>query len=173
MRIRKSLSLFGGAALAIALASSMSPAYAQYGDRGRDNNNNNNYNQNNQVQRDRSQYQDNRSQFQSDRNDRGNYHRFDDHDRQAFRSWYNSRRRNPPMGFRRGDWLPGYLDARIRNGYRIGPEFAPYYRPIPYDLARHLPFPPRGYKYVMLGDRIVLVDNWNTVRDGFSFHLNL
>jgi len=162
MRTRKWLVLFGSAALAIALASSAAPAYSQgQGGRGQDSRNDRNQNNN--------QYQSDRGQFQ---NDRGNYHRFDDHDRQTFRSWYESRRRNPPVGFRRGDRLPPYLDSRIGVGFRIGPEYAPYYRPVPYDLARRMPYPPPGFKYVMLGDRIVLLDNRNTVRDGFSFHLN-
>jgi len=135
-------------------------AYSQ-GRGSQDNRNDRNQN-NNQNQGDRGQVQ----------NDRGNYHRFDDRDRRTFQSWYNTRRRNPPQGFRDSDRLPPDLDAKIGNGFRVGPELAPYYRPVPYDLARRMPLPPRGFKYVMLGDRIVLLDNRDTVRDGFSFHFN-
>ena len=154
MRTRKWFSLCGSAALSIALASTVAPAYSQ--GRGV-------RNQNDQ------QYQSDRGQFQTDR---GNYHRFDDRDRRMFQSWYNSRRQNPPAGFRLNDRLPPDLNSRVGIGFRIGPEVAPYYRPIPYDLARRMPLPPRGYKYVMLGNRIVLLDNRNTVRDTFSFQFN-
>jgi len=173
MRVRKYL-LIGTAGLAMATAGAAIPAHAQYrGQNNQDNQNNNQY----QDQRDRNQgYQNqgdrNQGQYQNGyRDDRGqnndNYHRFDDRDRREFRSWYNSHRQD----FR--NRLPRDLDSRIGSGYRVGPEVSRYYRPVPYDLARRLPMPPPGYRYVMLGDRLVLLDNRDMVRDGFSFHLNL
>jgi len=174
VRVRKYL-LIGTAGLAMATAGAAVPAHAQYrGQNNQDNQNNNQY----QDQRDRNQqgYQNqgdrNQGRYQNSyRDDRGqnndNYHRFDDRDRREFRSWYNSHRQN----FR--DRLPRDLDSRIGSGYRVGPEVWRYYRPVPYDLARRLPMPPPGYRYVMLGDRLVLLDSRDTVRDGFSFHLNL
>jgi hypothetical protein len=147
MRKPKWMTVCGTSVLAIALAGVGGPAYAQY-----------NRNQN--------QRQDNRNNYVQDNNRNDQYHRFDNRDRQNFRNWYNRNRSRSPWV---RDRYPRGWDSRIRPGYRIGPDMWRYYRPVPYDLARTLPLPPPGYRYILLGNRLVLVDSYDTVRDGFTF----
>lgn len=167
MRKPKWLTVCGTSVLAIALAGVGGSAYAQRNDRNNNQNNRDNQNQN----RDQNQRQDNRNNYVQQDNNRNNnqYHRFDARDRQNFQSWYSRNRSRAPWA---NDRYPRGWDSRIRPGYRIGPDMWRYYRPVPYDLARTLPLPPPGYRYVMLGNRIVLVDNYDTIRDGFSFSFN-
>jgi len=167
MRKPKWLNICGTSVLAIALVGvGGSAAYAQQRNRdNRDGNNNPQYdrNRNDNPQNNRNNY------VREDNNRRDNYHRFDDRDRRSFRDWYNRNRNRSPWV---NDHYPSGWDSRIKPGYRIGADMWRYYRPVPYDLARTLPLPPQGYRYIMLGNRIVLVDNYDTVRDGFTFSFN-
>ena len=151
MRKPRWLNICGTSVLAIALAGVSGSAYAQQ------------YNRYDNRQDDRNNY------VREDNNRRDNYHRFDDRDRRSFRDWYFRNRNRSPWIH---DRYPRGWDARIRPGYRIGADMWRYYRPVPYELARTLPLPPPGYRYIMLGNSIVLIDTYDTVRDGFTFSFN-
>jgi hypothetical protein len=101
------------------------------------------------------------------RRDQNQFHRFDDRDRRTFRDWYTRNRNNAPW---RHDRVGPNI--RFRPGVVVGREYMRWYRPVPYSLAGLLPVAPRGFRYVMIGDQIVLLDNRNVVHDGFSFQFN-
>ncbi len=45
-------------------------------------------------------------------------------------------------------------------------------RPVPHDLYIRLAPPPPGYRYVMIGDHVVLVDRSYRIHDVLHFELN-
>ena len=106
----------------------------------------------------------NRGQNDQDQNrwDRGG---FNDHDRDATRGWYNEHRRRPPVGLRRIDRLPPYLEARLRIGGVLVPMLRSRIHAVPADLLYRLPRAPRGYRYVIIGGHVCLIDTGYRVRD--------
>ena len=104
---------------------------------------------------------------ENQRLDQNQYHRFDDRDRRTFQAWYSRNRNNVP-------WIHDRItgNIRFRPGVVVRPEHMRWSRPVPYSLARLLPSPPRGFRYVMLSNQIVLLDNRNVIRDSFSFQFN-
>jgi len=104
---------------------------------------------------------------ENQRQDQNQYHRFDDRDRRTFQTWYSRNRNNVP-------WIHDRVPRNIRfsPGVVVRPEYMRWSHPIPYSLVRSLPSPPRGFRYVMLSNQIVLLDNRNVIRDGFSFQFN-
>ena len=102
--------------------------------------------------------------------DRHDHDRFDDHDREMARDWY----RDHHDAFHRdegrywhNDWEPN-----IREGFVLTPDMRRAYRPVPPGLMRQFPPPPPGYRYVVLGDHVVLIDRGYRVHDVLHFELN-
>jgi len=127
------------------------------------------YYQNRGYQQDRG-YDQNRDQYGNDRH-RQNHFRFEDRDRQAAHGWYNQHRDRP--GFRDRDRLAPEYESWLQEGYRLDWGMRRMARPIPYDLMRRLPPPPPGYRYVVIGGHIVMVDSWSRVHDVIHPELNL
>jgi Ni/Co efflux regulator RcnB len=100
--------------------------------------------------------------------DRHDHDRFDDRDRQVARDWYRDHHdafRHDEGRYWHREWEPN-----IREGYVLTPEMRAGIRPVPRDLR--LPPPPPGYRYVMIGDHIVLVDRGYRIHDVLHFELN-
>jgi len=125
-----------------------------------------------QDQRDRdNRNQNNRNQYGNDQ--RGQDHsRFDDHDRQVSRDWYNQHRDNRPRGLRDRDRLPDRYEARLHEGYVLDPYMRGRIYAVPSDYYRNLPPAPRGYRYVFIGGHAVLIDGGYRVHDVIHFELN-
>jgi len=107
-----------------------------------------------------------------DRHDQGrhDHDRFDDRDRNAARDWYHSH----PSAFRqdegrywRRDWEPN-----IHEGFVLNRDMRRAVRPVPRDLLIRLGPAPRGYRYVIVGDHVVLVDGGYRIHDVLHFELN-
>jgi len=102
-----------------------------------------------------------------------NYHghdRFDDHDRQMAHDWYAHHHdafRYDEGRYWHRDWEPN-----IREGYVLTPQMRAGIRPVPHELLVGFAPPPRGYRYVMIGDHVVLVDNGYRIHDVLHFELN-
>jgi hypothetical protein len=79
------------------------------------------------------------------------------------RGWYPGHRDAPAFGGRRR-WNDRF-EQRIRVGAALDPELRRLSRPVPPDLLRQLPPRRRYLRYVIVGDHILLIDNWWTVRD--------
>ena len=130
---------------------------------------------------DRGQDQDHQDQDRHDQG-QGDQHRddrhgqdhskFDDHDRQVSRDWYNQRHDHLPMGLRERDRLAPEYESRLRDGYVLDGEMRRRMYPVPADYYRRLPPPPRGYRYVFIGGHAVLIDGGYRVHDVMHFELN-
>ena len=98
--------------------------------------------------------------------------RINDHDRQVANTWYDRHKNRPPRGFRRTDRLPQHYEARLQPG----DQFDPYMRRRAYaassDLTRGFAPPPRGYRYMVIGGHIVLVDAGFRVADVFRLNIS-
>jgi Ni/Co efflux regulator RcnB len=118
--------------------------------------------------------QDNRGQDSQDRDhhdrDHHDHDRFDDHDRQAARDWYRDHHdafRNDEGRYWHQEWEPN-----IREGFVFTREMRRAVRPVPRDLYARLAPPPRGYRYVVIGHHICLVDGGYRIHDVLHFELN-
>ena len=98
--------------------------------------------------------------------------RFDDHDRQVTRDWYNGHRDHPPLGLRDRDRLTPEYESRLREGDVLDRDMRGRIHPVPADYYRRLPPPPRGYRYVFIGGHVVLIDNGYRVHDVIHFEFN-
>jgi Ni/Co efflux regulator RcnB len=112
-------------------------------------------------------------QNRQDQNRQGQDHsRFDDHDRQVSRDWYNQHHNRPPAGLRDRDRLRPEYESRLREGYVLDRNMRRMVYPVPADYYRRLPPPPRGYRYVFIGGHMVLIDNGYRVHDVIHFEMN-
>lgn len=103
--------------------------------------------------------------------DRNEHNRFDDHDREAMRGWYTEHHDRLPRGFRDRDRLSDDFERRLTVGFVLTPEYRRRVVVVPDDLYRRLPPPPRGYRYVVIGGHICLVDHDWRVADVVHFEL--
>lgn len=124
------------------------------------------------VAQERGQERDDRSRDDG-RNDRRreNDRRFDDHDRQVAQDYYNQHRNE--RGFRDRDRLSSEYESRLREGYVLDPEMRRMCRPAPPELVRGFAPAPSGYRYVVIGGHVCLIDRGYRVHDAihleFSF----
>lgn len=84
--------------------------------------------------------------------------RFDDHERQEVRVWWDHHRDRPEIGFRDEDRLPRDWDDRLRVGFTFDNDWRERLHPVPEELREQLPPPPPGYRYYVVGRHIVLLD---------------
>lgn len=108
-----------------------------------------------------------------DRNDqnRQEHSKFDDHDQQVTRDWYNQHKDKAPAGLRDKDRLPPERESDLRPGNAIPPDLRRQEHPIPRDLNRQLPPPPRDSRYVAVGGHVAQIDKQHVVQD--VIHLEL
>jgi Ni/Co efflux regulator RcnB len=104
--------------------------------------------------------------------DRDRHERFDDHDKQAARDWYRDHHDNHDRGFRDQDRHRDWDESRFREGYVIDRDMRRYAYAPPAALVRGFAPPPRGWRYVVIGGHVVLVDNGWRVHDTIHFELN-
>lgn len=102
--------------------------------------------------------------------DRHDHDRFDDHDRQAAHDWYEHHHRD----FRdhEGRYWHREWEPEIREGFIFTPDMRAAIRPVPRGLYRELAPPPPGYRYVVIGDHICLIDSDYRIHDAFHLELN-
>jgi Ni/Co efflux regulator RcnB len=106
---------------------------------------------------------------QDDQN-RAVHNRFDEHDQQVTRDWYNQHQSHPPAGLRDRDRLSPEEEGRLREGQRLDNGFRNRTHPVPSDLGRRLPPPPPSHRYLSIGGHIILMDNNNTVKSVIHLH---
>jgi Ni/Co efflux regulator RcnB len=120
--------------------------------------------------------QDRRDQDQRDREraaQRGrDRSRFDDHDRQVSRDWYSNHHDHPPVGLRDRDRLTPEYESQLREGLVLNGDMRTRIHAVPSDYYRQLPPPARGYRYVLIGGHVCLIDNSYRVHDVIHFELN-
>jgi hypothetical protein len=99
--------------------------------------------------------------------DVNHFERFDDPAQQSMRDWYPGHR-DAPVFRGRARWNDR-LEQRLVVGATLAPDLRAMSHSVPPDLFGRLPRRPRYLRYVMIGDHVVLVDNWWTVREVFHF----
>jgi Ni/Co efflux regulator RcnB len=98
--------------------------------------------------------------------------RFNDHDRQASRDWYDGHAKHNERGFRDRDRLTSEYESQLREGTVLSRDLRQRSYSVPSDLRRRLAPAPRGYRYVVVGGHVVLVDNGYRVHDVLTFNLH-
>ena len=99
--------------------------------------------------------------------------RFSDNDRRVANNWYYHERRNPRPGFRDSDRLRPEYEARLRPGYVFDADMRRQAYVAPVELTRGFAPAPRGYRYMVIGGHLVLVDVGYRVADVFRLEINL
>jgi len=99
-------------------------------------------------------------------------HSFNDRDRQVTRDWYQRNQRHVGSGWRQRDRLSPAMQARLRRGQRLDPTLRREMHALPPDLYRQYGPAPRGYRYVIIGGNIVMIDAGYQVQDVFTLTLN-
>jgi len=90
---------------------------------------------------------------------------FAERDRAAARQWYQQHRDRLPRGFRDDDRLPPGFEVRLVPGFVFDMDMRRRSYPVPAGLARGFGPPPRGYRYLVIGGHVVLVDDGYRVHD--------
>src|SRR5580692_5192857 len=106
--------------------------------------------------------------------DRDHEHpRFEDHDREAARGWFDEHHDRLPQGLRDRDRLPPEVESRLEVGVLLDHDMRHRIHPVPADLLDRFPPCPRHYRYVIIGGHICLIDDSFHVSDVIHFELNL
>lgn len=98
--------------------------------------------------------------------------RFDDHDQQMTREWYNQHRDHPPAGLRNEDRLSADEESRLHEGAVLDEGLRGKMHAAPQELTRQLPPPAHNHSYVAIGGHIGLIDNRNQVKAVIHLHDN-
>lgn len=102
--------------------------------------------------------------------DHHDHDRFDDHDRQGARDWYQHH--HNAFNEREGRYWHREWEPDIREGFVFTPEMRRAFRPVPHDLLVRLGPAPPGYRYVVIGDHVCLIDRGYEIHDVLHFELN-
>jgi hypothetical protein len=99
------------------------------------------------------------------------YRRFNQRQQQYARTYYNQNQNHE--AFRRDDrWNDDY-ERRIQPGYVLDDDMRRMSRPAPYEMTRGMGRPPRGYRYIVIGGHVILVDSGYRVHDAIHFEINI
>jgi hypothetical protein len=99
------------------------------------------------------------------------YRRFNEKQQRAARDYYDRDRDHEV--FRRDErWNDDY-ERRLRPGYVFDDDMRRMCRPAPYEMTRGLGRPPRGYRYVLIGPHVVLIDSGYRVHDAIHLEINI
>jgi hypothetical protein len=97
--------------------------------------------------------------------------RFDDHDRAAAHDWYKDH--HDAFHHDEGRYWHSAWEPNIHEGFVLTPEMRRAWRPVPHELLVRLGPCPPGYRYVVIGDHVVLVDSGWRIHDVLHLELNL
>lgn len=97
------------------------------------------------------------------------YRQFNDRQRENARQYYSQH--HDDEIFRKNQWNDDY-ERRLQPGYVLDPDMRRLSRPAPYEMTRSLGPAPRGYRYVVIGGHVVLIDNGYRVHDAIHLELN-
>lgn len=98
---------------------------------------------------------------------------FNDNDREATRDWYRQNRTRLGAGWRDQDRLTPAMQGRLRLGYQLDPELRGRMYSLPPELSGRYGPAPRGYRYVIIGGNIVMLDGMYQVHDVFSLDVQV
>ena len=96
------------------------------------------------------------------------YRQFNENQRQYARTYYNQNQRHFEQDRR---WNSDY-ENRLQPGYVLDTDMRRMSRSAPNDLTRGLGRAPRGYRYIVIGGHVILVDNGYRVHDSIHLHIS-
>ena len=100
-----------------------------------------------------------------------NHIKFDDHDHQVIRNWYNPDRDEILVGMRDANRVSPYVDSRLQIGFAHDADL-PIRRSGPIRFWDRLTSSPRSYQYVALQGHVEAIDdNYQDIND--LVHLKL
>ncbi len=97
--------------------------------------------------------------------------KFNDHDRQVAHDYANQHKNE--RGFRDQDRLSAENESKQREGYVMDKDMRRMSRPAPPDMIRDMAPAPRGYRYVVVGGHVCLIDGDYRIHDTIHLELNL
>jgi Ni/Co efflux regulator RcnB len=83
---------------------------------------------------------------------------FDEHERVVVNGWWGERHPRTIVGFRVEDRLPRDWEPRLQVGFVLDNGWRHRMHPVPVELYRRLPPPPRHFAYYVIGGHVCLVD---------------
>ena len=98
--------------------------------------------------------------------------RFADRDRTAATNYYASHRSAPPRGLRDRDRIPAAQRAQVGPGYVFDRNTRSQVYAAPSAMSRGFTPAPRGYRYVVYGGQVMLVDAGYRVSDVISLNIS-
>jgi len=98
------------------------------------------------------------------------YRKFNDKQRQYATTYYNQHRNHEV--FKQDNWNNDY-ENRLQPGYVLDDDMRRISRPAPDEMTRGMGRPPRGYRYVVIGGHVVLIDSGYRVHDAIHFEINV
>lgn len=89
---------------------------------------------------------------------------FSEHERIVVKDWFGSHGRSGlPPGLAKRDRLPPGLEKQLRERGTLPPGLQKKVQPLPYDLERELRRLPTGYRRVVIGGNIILMNEKTSV----------
>jgi hypothetical protein len=83
---------------------------------------------------------------------------FMEQERVIIRNWFHDRREGLPPGLAKRDRLPPGLEKQIRKRGTLPPGLQKKVQPLPVELERQLRVLPTGYRRVIVGGNVVLMN---------------
>lgn len=114
---------------------------------------------------------DDRDSHHHDGDHRDHDRRFDDHDRRFAHDYYEHHRHE--RGFRDRDRLSREYESRLREGYVLDPYLRTRIYAAPRDMVRGFGPPPPGWRYVVIGGHVMLIDPGYRIHDMIHLEFNL
>jgi opacity protein-like surface antigen len=99
------------------------------------------------------------------------YRQFRENQRQYAVTYYGQNQNN--QVFRHNSRWNNDYENRLRPGYVLDLDMRGMSRPAPYAMIRGFGGAPRGYRYIIIGGHVVLVDSGYRVHDTIRFELNI
>ncbi len=98
---------------------------------------------------------------------------FRDNDRELANNWAQHNRANLPPGLRNRDRLPPGIERKLQRGYIIEPALREQIHPAPPQLVRVFAPAPAGFRYVVFGGHVVLLDPRFRIADIIRVNINI
>jgi len=99
------------------------------------------------------------------------YRQFNENQRQYATTYYNQNR-NQEVFRPDSRWNNDY-ENRLQPGYVLDNDMRGMSRPAPIEMTRGFGPTPRGYRYVVIGGHVVLIDSGYRVHDAIRFEINI
>ncbi len=84
---------------------------------------------------------------------------FSEHERVIVKNWFRGHQSGLPPGLAKRDRLPPGLEKQLRERGTLPPGLQKRVQPLPFDLERQLRRLPTGYRRVVIGRHVILMND--------------